>query len=395
MATQTTRASANKRSRSQSNIDSAASDHSTRSNHELNPTAPDQDSDYDINHVDLAAHGYARETLTAIYHLLKLTRPHHVRQQKVFTKVCMVHQLYSLVQDHTSIDRTLAQLVQNGVVRKFYLGGTGSDEFAIMTTKDYVDQILKAKEKYLKDQQERTTAPVGKRSTLSTKRVATRKLAGTRTPRSEEGIDETAEKEESKDESIEESTIFDRFKDLVMSGDHVEISIQQSTLRAVIHATDQDITTLIRYSLLNRALSAPANPHLVNLEHPGRSGGGLGSGSLGTGTSSGSGGGHAALSQLIHATNLEQSRSTKPETVRIASTSLSVASATSNAASTTIAVNAAAAKHQATFGGEDVAYRFSIPNGGLFVTHFLKGRLEILRMIKRQQFGDMLTSVSC
>ncbi|KAF9437930.1 Serine/threonine-protein kinase 19 [Entomortierella beljakovae] len=41
---------------------------------------------------------------------------------------------------------------------------------------------------------------------------------------------------------------------------------------------------------------------------------------------------------------------------------------------------------------DDVSYRFSIRNGGLFVTHFLKGRLEILRMIKRQTFGDMLTS---
>jgi hypothetical protein len=43
---------------------------------------------------------------------------------------------------------------------------------------------------------------------------------------------------------------------------------------------------------------------------------------------------------------------------------------------------------------DDVAYRFAIRQGGLFVTHFLKGRLEILRMIRRQTFHDMLASVS-
>ncbi|KAF9954313.1 Serine/threonine-protein kinase 19 [Mortierella alpina] len=98
-------------------------------------------------------------------------------------------------------------------------------------------------------------------------------------------------------------------------------------------------------------------------------------------------GGHSALNQLIAATNQEHSKTVKAETS--SGSSAAVPSGTMPAATATTITAASGRRERVS---DDVAYRFAIRQGGLFVTHFLKGRLEILRMIKRQMFGDMLTS---
>ncbi|KAI1319997.1 Serine/threonine-protein kinase 19 [Mortierella claussenii] len=345
-------------------------------------------------------HGpYPTDTLSAVYYLLDMLRPSRIKQQKVFPRVCMIHQLYSIIKDHTAVDRALAQLIKEGTIRKFYLGGTGSDEFAIMLTTDYVIQIQQAKEQYLKDLKESLKeTPVGTKRKLgasaASKEVSKKRtLSGNLSTQSALAASipgNTSDTSDTGDGEQVEDTIFDRFKDLVTNGHCMEISIQHSNIQSVIGATDQDITTLIRYSLLNRSLSAPANPHLVNLNQPsGRGGGGGGH----TASSSTSGGGHSALNQLIHTTNQEQAKTVKSET-----TSGTTVNASTSIPSSSIGITPIATTITATLGrreriSDDVAYRFAIRQGGLFVTHFLKGRLEILRMIRRQTFGDMLTSI--
>ncbi|KAF9112225.1 hypothetical protein BGX27_003780 [Mortierella sp. AM989] len=303
----------------------------------------------------------------------------------------MVHQIYSIIQDHTTVDRTLAQLIKDGTIKKFYLGGTGSDEFAIMLTSDYVALIQQAKEQYLKDTQDvidqQEQASITSSNSTSKRKLATSKhLATSKKLVTENAIIDTDSKIRKRMTSAStnlngqsDEGVFVRFKDLVNSGHCMEISIQHSNIQSYIGATDQDITTLIRYSLLNRSLSAPANPHLVNLNQPEGRGNNASSGS---GISS-----HSALNQLIHATNQEQAKTVKSETTMVSSLpSIS----TSAQPAPTMTITATLGRRERI--SDDVAYRFAIPQGGFFVTHLLKGRLDILRMIKRQTFGDMLTS---
>lgn len=146
--------------------------------------------------------------------------------------------------------------------------------------------------------------------------------------------------------------------------------------------------TLMHYSLLTRGLSTPANPHLVNLNQPA-------SASSSPGPSGGSGGGHHALNQLIATANMEKSKVITSSST--SSTSLTTAPMVTPSITRTVIPGAAigaAARASGRRPADNVAYRFSFPKGGLFVTHFLKGRLEILRAIKRQMFGDILVSVS-
>lgn len=156
-------------------------------------------------------------------------------------------------------------MIKDGTLRKFYIGGTGSDEFAVMLTEDYILQIDQAKEQYLNDLKEAQekeatvtshTPSTGKRKLDSTaatvaahsiagelnkRRGTVGAVAGTRpgsalvsavvaSPGSG-GIDEP-----------DEAEIFDRFKELVSGGHCMEISIQHSNIQNTIGATDQDIT---------------------------------------------------------------------------------------------------------------------------------------------------------
>ncbi|KAF9363762.1 hypothetical protein BGX34_003369 [Mortierella sp. NVP85] len=331
----------------------------------------------------------------------------------------MIHQLYGIIQDNTA-----AQLIKENKVRKFYLGGTGSDEFAIMFTSDYVEQIQQAKEQYLKDLQESCHQPhhqddslrasskrkalhdaaiaslstANKRVILGSRAVPSKAVStGATAPAINAGLPiNNATNTSTTDTTSTASTgqgeagqIFDRFKELILNGHCLEISIQHSNIQSVIGATDRDITTLIRYSLLNRDLSQPANPHLVNLNQP--AGRGNSNISSHNGSNSGS---STALNQLIHATNQEQARNFHSDSRSSSSSSLSSATTAAAVApivpTATTTITASLGRREQV--SDDVAYRFAIRQGGLFVTHFLKGRLEILRMIRRQTFHDMLAS---
>lgn len=141
----------------------------------------------------------------------------------------------------------------------------------------------------------------------------------------------------------------------------------------------------------------PANPHLINLEASAPRHINTANASLNGSNSSGS---HSALNQLITATNQQHAKSVRADAPSSLPTSAAAgtlvptsgSSSTIGSVAATTAITDATARRGRT--SDDVAYRFAIRQGGLFVTHFLKGRLEILRMIKRQMFGDMLTSVS-
>ncbi|KAG0342926.1 hypothetical protein BG000_011500 [Podila horticola] len=331
-----------------------------------------------------------QDITSTIHYLTDMLRPQRVKQQKQFPKVCMIHQLYSLVTDHTAVDRSLAHQIKVGHIRKFYLGGTGSDEFAIMLTPEYLEQIRQAKLQYLSDTKDAlASSSIGanKRKTEQELEIGSRltkkRVTPTKSTATVMKTSVTAAVVEHENAPMD--TIFDRFEQLISSGSCVEVSIQHSNLQALIDATEEDITTLMHYSLLTRGLSAPANPHLVNLNQPA-------SASSSPRPSGGSGGGHHALNQLIAITNIEKSKEIISST---SSTSLATAPMVTPSITRTVIPGAAigaAARASGRRPADNVAYRFSFPKGGLFVTHFLKGRLEILRAIKRQMFGDILVS---
>ncbi|KAG0089803.1 hypothetical protein BGZ93_003395 [Podila epicladia] len=334
-----------------------------------------------------------QDITSTIRYMTDILRPQRVKQQKHLPKVCMIHQLYSLVADHTAVDRALAHQIKVGQIRKFYLGGTGSDEFAIMLTPDYLEQIRQAKQHYLNDI--KASLAVAAASTIGANKRKTEQELEIGSRLTKKGVVHTkstakmmkinAPAEVGEDDTTPIDTIFDRFELLISSGSCVEVSIQHSNLQAFIGATEEDITTLMHYSLLTRGLAAPANPHLVNLQPA--------SASSSPGPSGGSGGGHHALNQLIATANMEKSKEITSSST--SSTSLATAPMVTPSITRTVIPGAAigaAARASKRRPADNVAYRFSFPKGGLFVTHFLKGRLEILRTIKRQMFGDILVS---
>ncbi|KAF9338063.1 hypothetical protein BG006_000052 [Podila minutissima] len=286
-----------------------------------------------------------------------------------------------------------ARQIKVGQIRKFYLGGTGSDEFAIMLTPDYLEQIRQTKQQYLNDTKDSlavaaaSSIGANKRKTEQELEIGSRltkkRVVPTKPTAKVMETNDTAAVGD--DDTTPMDTIFDRFEKLISSGFCVEVTIQHDNLQALINAED-DITTLMHYSLLTRGLSTPANPHLVNLNQPA-------SASSSRGPSGGSGGGHHALNQLIATANMEKSKVITSSST--SSTSLATAPMVTPSITRTVIPGAAigaAARASGRRPADNVAYRFSFPKGGLFVTHFLKGRLEILRAIKRQMFGDILVT---
>ncbi|KAG0034736.1 hypothetical protein BGZ81_003434 [Podila clonocystis] len=192
-----------------------------------------------------------QDITSTIHYLTDMLRPQRVKQQKQLPKVCMIHQLYSLIADHTAVDRSLAHQIKVGQIRKFYLGGTGSDEFAIMLTSEYLGQIRQAKQQYLNDTKDslvvaaasstgaikrKTEQELDIGSKLTKKRVIPTKSTAKVTKIS---ATQTAVGE---DDITPKDTIFDRFELLITSGSCVEVSIQHSNLQALINATEEDIT---------------------------------------------------------------------------------------------------------------------------------------------------------
>lgn len=50
-----------------------------------------------------------QDITSTIHYLTDMLRPQRVKQQKQLPKLCMIHQLYSLVADHTAVDRALVR----------------------------------------------------------------------------------------------------------------------------------------------------------------------------------------------------------------------------------------------------------------------------------------------
>lgn len=72
-----------------------------------------QDAGTPNHHIDSGAQHplsttTAQQDITStIHYLTDMLRPQRVKQQKQFPKACMIHQLYSLITDHTAVDRSL------------------------------------------------------------------------------------------------------------------------------------------------------------------------------------------------------------------------------------------------------------------------------------------------
>ncbi|KAG0224770.1 Serine/threonine-protein kinase 19 [Actinomortierella wolfii] len=389
-------------------------------NNPLAATTPEVTTDILELTNDLDVAQIPTDTHAAIEYLLAQLDPRKVKDGKVFPKVCMVHQIYGIVKDHTTVDRTLDQMLKKGTIRKFFLGGTGSDEFAIMFTTDYVQQIDGAKAQYLKDLSESggSAQSGSKRKTPSSSDLTetgrmtkvqriTSDRAETRAVQSRSGQTSTPRASTPTNSNAfdnAEDTVFDRFKKLVTGGEHLEVMIQHSTLQHTINVSDADITILIRYGLLNRMLTIPANPHLVNMTK---------TSSRNTG---GGGGGNTVASEkeasslkAAHQTiaTLRAGRTSSPSTsitgyasaspammssdpVNGTSPSSSSSPLSSHSSKEGISVHAAGSRGEQV--SDEIFYRFAIRQGGLFVSHFLKGRQEMLRTIKRKPFHDMLVS---
>ncbi|KAF9165566.1 Serine/threonine-protein kinase 19 [Actinomortierella ambigua] len=347
------------------------------------------------------------DTQAAMEYLLAQLHPRRIKDRKIFPKVCMVHQIYGIVKDHTTVDRTVDQLVKNGTIRKFFLGGTGSDEFAIMFTADYVQQIEDAKAQYLKDlsadlARSTTSLPGSKRKMALDTAASQGSVADPRTTKTRKTVNGGKSAASTTTGMLENELLraSDRFKMLVTGGKHLEVMIQHLTLQHVMDVSDADITLLIRYGLLNRMLTVPANPHLVNMTRTSSRGAGSGSSSASGGGDSGSTAASEAQASSLRAahqtiaTLRAQGRSSSSSS---ASSNTPSSSSSSPSSSSTlqfskegISVQAAGSRGEQV--SDEIFYRFAIRQGGLFVSHFLKGRQEMLRSIKRKPFGDMLVS---
>ncbi|KAI8097529.1 serine-threonine protein kinase 19 [Halteromyces radiatus] len=91
---------------------------------------------------------------TALYLINQLMFPPSEKKQianSKFPRVCFIHQIYSILQDNTAVDREIQQSVKAGTWRKFHIVGTLDDEYAVMETKDYLLTIQEAKQEFIKD----------------------------------------------------------------------------------------------------------------------------------------------------------------------------------------------------------------------------------------------------
>jgi len=123
-------------------------------------------------------------------------------------RICFVHQLYSILADNTAVDRELNVLVQNGIVRKFRVGGTLEDELVVMFMVDYHVQIDAAKAEFEND--------------LETG-DATRKV---------------------------ESDVFDRFRDTIINPKFTDVVISRKALESTVGLNETEISQLVIYGLL-------------------------------------------------------------------------------------------------------------------------------------------------
>ncbi|KAI8366129.1 serine-threonine protein kinase 19 [Blakeslea trispora] len=65
--------------------------------------------------------------------------------------VCLIHQVYSILSNHTTVDREIQEALKSNKYRKFHVMGALEDEFLLMKTSDYDNNIMQARVEAMKD----------------------------------------------------------------------------------------------------------------------------------------------------------------------------------------------------------------------------------------------------
>ncbi|RUP43519.1 serine-threonine protein kinase 19-domain-containing protein [Jimgerdemannia flammicorona] len=150
------------------------------------------------------------DTLTSIRYVLENLLvpplPENRNAAARLPRMCMVHQLYSFLPDNTAND-----LVKNGTLRKFRIGGTLDEEFAVMLTEAYIKQIKDAQAEFDED------------------------MKAGRGTRKGKGVGEN---------------LFARFETFISNGAHTDVSITRHLLTVDMSASDEEISQLIISGLL-------------------------------------------------------------------------------------------------------------------------------------------------
>ncbi|OZJ03479.1 hypothetical protein BZG36_02749 [Bifiguratus adelaidae] len=126
-------------------------------------------------------------------------------------KMCMVSHLYAVIPDNTRVDRELTELIREGILRQFRLGGSQEDEFALLLTSDYIAQIQAAHTEY------------------------------------------TSDRESGKDKNPLQASpdLFLKFEEYVIQSlKYTDVTITKTELKFAIQASDADISKLIMHGLL-------------------------------------------------------------------------------------------------------------------------------------------------
>ncbi|KAK9763092.1 Serine/threonine-protein kinase 19 [Basidiobolus ranarum] len=86
------------------------------------------------------------DALSAISHVLHVRNTKgHFKNSPEIPRVIMLHQLYSIVVNPTSIDKEIVHLCQEGKLRKLKIGDF-QDEYGLMLMEDYIKEIEVVKE---------------------------------------------------------------------------------------------------------------------------------------------------------------------------------------------------------------------------------------------------------
>ncbi|CAO3629045.1 unnamed protein product [Cunninghamella echinulata] len=155
------------------------------------------------------------DTITAAQYLIDqlMFQPNDKKkfENKKMPKVCLLHQIYSLLRNNTAVDREMQQAVKNGTWRKFNLIGTLDDEIVIMKTDDYLLSIKEAKNEYIND--------VNNGTNKSGKDI--------------------------------NPALFDRFREMILDPQHFDTTItKQSLISEKYNFTEEEQTQLCQYGLL-------------------------------------------------------------------------------------------------------------------------------------------------
>ncbi|CAO3634513.1 unnamed protein product [Cunninghamella blakesleeana] len=146
-----------------------------------------------------------------IDHIMFNSKDKKRHSNKKIPRVCLLHQIYSLLKNNTMVDREMQQAVKNGTWRKFNLIGTLDDEVVIMKTNDFLVSINEAKDEFITD--------VKNGANVTGKDI--------------------------------NPNLFDRFKELILDPQHFDTTVsKQSLLSGKYNFNEEEQTQLCQYGLL-------------------------------------------------------------------------------------------------------------------------------------------------